>query len=251
MPGKVGLAKELNSLKDYLVKKNIYVELESYVDYKHAASKFKKGKIDAMFSGSGVAAIFILNGLAGPMVRPLRKDGGSFYHAVIIARVGAPKFKGMPDYFKGKRVAFSVLASSGEFYYKALTSKSKFKAKTTIKVGSHFKALEALLTRRSDLAIVKNLIWEALKTNYQGFTQVGQDYDYNPDNTLIISTKYPKMAKKRLEDALISLRGDESLEAQRVKKTMKIFNFIRTSVVDFSHTIELLKLAGATKLGDL
>ena len=95
-------------LVSYLKKKGINVVFVETLTYAHAADMFASGKVDAMFSGSGVAGSMIIKSLATPVVRPLGKDGISTYSAVILAHKNAPKFDGAADYFNGKKVVFPL-----------------------------------------------------------------------------------------------------------------------------------------------
>ncbi|MBL6991612.1 MAG: PhnD/SsuA/transferrin family substrate-binding protein [Bacteriovoracaceae bacterium] len=244
MQDQKGLINKFAPLGPYLKTKNINVQFIGFESYQSAADKFKNNKIHAMFSGSGVAGSFIIKGLAIPVVRPLRRDGGSHYYAVVIAPVGSKKFRGMPSYFSKKKIAFSTLASSGEFFYRALTRSSKYKAAHILKTASHGAAVKALAAKIVDIAIVKNLVWDDLKKDYSGIEQVGEDYEQNPDNVLIVSTNFKKQDTKKISDILISINSDHTKQAKAAKDTMEIFGFIKTSIRDFKYTIELLKLAG-------
>jgi ABC-type phosphate/phosphonate transport system substrate-binding protein len=56
--------------------------------YPEAARLFQTGDVDGMFSGSFVAGIFIKQGLARPLVRPVMANGATTYKACIIAKAG-------------------------------------------------------------------------------------------------------------------------------------------------------------------
>ena len=120
MQAQAGDARKYQPLLDYLAKKGIPASFITAANYQAAAEMFSKGQADAMFSGSGVAGSMIIKGVAVPLVRPVGQDGISTYSAVVIAKKGATKFTGSPDYFAGKKVIFTALASAGEFYYRSL-----------------------------------------------------------------------------------------------------------------------------------
>jgi ABC-type phosphate/phosphonate transport system substrate-binding protein len=207
---------------------------------------FAIGAVDAMFSGSGVAGFMILKDLAVPAVRPVDKNGTSTYWAVVIAKKGAPKFTGSADYFTNKRVTFTSLASSGDFYFHSLPGADRAGAAVLL-AASHGAALEALDKDQADVAIVKNRVWDSLKDKYPRFTKVGDDKGENPNETLIISKKTPPALANKVADALLAVKDDFSVEAMTVKSSLGIQGFIRTTRKDFDHTLSLLRKAEADK----
>ena len=233
-------------LETYLIKKGITVSFVPAVNYSSAATMFSAGTADAMFSGSGVAAIFIMKDIATPVVRPISKDGSSTYHAVIVAHKGAPKFTGSADYFKGKKVIFTPLASSGEIFFRSIPNSMEADA-VLMKAPSHGAAVEILSQGTADIAIVKNLVWDKLKGKYPNLISVGGDSNENPDSTLIVSRKADASIVSAVSAALLSLKDDPTPDAQAVKDSMAIREFTKTTVADFKHTTELLKKAGVDK----
>ncbi len=246
MQDQSGVAEKFRPLLVYLSKKGVEAAFVSTQDYRSAAGMFAVGSADAMFSGSGVAGFMILKDLAVPTVRPVDKNGHSTYWAVVIARKGAPKFTGSADYFSGKKVIFTSLASSGDFYFHSLPGVEKVKA-TEIKAISHGAALAALEKGEADVAIVKNRVWDSTKDKYPNLTLVGEDKGQNPDGTLIMSKKIPPTLQARIADALLTLKEDSSAEAAAVKQSLGIQGYIRTTLKDFDHTLSLIKKAGADK----
>ena len=199
-----------------------------------------------MFSGSGIAGSFILKELALPLVRPVDRDGHSTYRAAIIGSKGSPQFNGSAEYFKGKRVIFTSLASSGEFYFRSLPGAAQARA-TLLKAASHGDALEALNTGQADFAIVKNRVWDDTRARYPNLMMVGEDRGENPDNTLIVSRRVPQELVAKVSAALLAVKDDMSPAAQAVKKSLQIRGFVRTTLKDFEHTLALLSKAGETK----
>ncbi len=246
MQDQSGVAEKFKPLLTYLSKKGVDATFVSTQDYRSAAGMFVVGSADAMFSGSGVAGFMILKDIAVPAVRPVDKNGHSTYWAVVIARKGTPKFTGAADYFSGKKVIFTSLASSGDFYFHSLPGIEKVKA-TEIKAASHGAALDALEKGEADIAIVKNRVWDATKDKYPNLTLVGEDKGQNPDGTLIVSKKIPPALETRIADALLALKGDTSAEAAAAKQSLGIQGYIRTTLKDFDHTLSLIKKAGADK----
>ncbi|CAK0745624.1 hypothetical protein CCP3SC15_130002 [Gammaproteobacteria bacterium] len=116
MQDQPGAAQKFRPLLDYLTKKGINANFVGARDYPSAAAMFAASQVDAMFSGSGIAGSMIIKELAIPEIRPVGANGQSTYWAVILAPKGAAKFTGAADYFKGKKVIFTSLASAGEFY---------------------------------------------------------------------------------------------------------------------------------------
>ncbi len=246
MQDQSGVAEKFRPLLAYLSKKGVEATFISTQDYRSAAGMFVVGSADAMFSGSGVAGFMIMKDIAVPAVRPVDKNGHSTYWAVVIARKGAPKFTGSADYFNGKKVIFTSLASSGDFYFHSLPGAEKVKA-TEIKAASHGAALEALDKGEADIAIIKNRVWDSTKDKYPNLVLVGEDRGQNPDSTLIMSKKIPPTLQARISDALLALKEDTSAEAAAVKQSLGIQGYIRTTLKDFDHTLSLLKKAGADK----
>lgn len=244
-----GAAERYQPLLAYLKKKGIDSTLVGAPNYTAAAKMFTAGEGDAMFSGSGVAGTLIIKDLATPSVRPLSKEGHSTYWGVIIAPKGSPKFTGSAEYFKDKKVIFTALASSGEFFYRSIPNIKNIKA-TTMIAASHGAALDVLTRGTADIAIVKNRVWDKKAGDFPTLEKVGEDKNENPDMALMISKKAnPKIASK-ISDALLSLKGDTSPEAQAVKEKLSIQGYIKTTKEDFKHTLSLLKKAGVTKAFD-
>jgi ABC-type phosphate/phosphonate transport system substrate-binding protein len=250
MQDQSGAADKFMPVLAYLSKKGIDATFVPAQDYPAAAGMFAVGAVDAMFSGSGVAGFMILKNLATPAVRPVDKKGYSTYWAVVIAKKGSPKYTGTAKYFSGKRVAFTSLASSGDFYFHSLPGAEEVNA-TELNVASHGAAIELLNKRLADVAIVKNRVWDALKDNYPDLTMVGGDKGENPDNTLIISKNVPPTLAARISEALLGLKDDTSKEATAVKEGLGIQGYIKTTPKDFEHTILLLKKADVTKKLDV
>ncbi len=91
---------------------------------------------------------------------------------------------------------------------------------------------------------MKNHVWEAEKSKYPQLEKVGEDNAENPDGTLIISKKTAPATAKKIADILLGIKGDSAPEATAAKDSLKIREFIPTSVADFAHTIDLIKKSG-------
>lgn len=244
MQAQAGDARKYQPLLDYLSKKGVSSSFVTASTYPAAAEMFSKGQVDAMFSGSGIAGTMIIKDVAEPLVRPVNADGTSTYSAAVIVKKGSARFNGSNQYFAGKRVIFTSLASSGEFYYHSLGAS---KAKEIMQAASHGAALDALSRGQADIAIVKNRVWEKEKSRYADLEQAGKDSGENPDNTLIVSKKLSKTSADKLAALLLGLGSDTSPEAKAVMDSMKISKFIKTTPADFKSTISLLKKAGVNK----
>jgi ABC-type phosphate/phosphonate transport system substrate-binding protein len=244
MQAQAGEARKYQPLLQYLSARGIPAAFVTATDYRHAADLFAAGKLDAMFSGSGIAGTMILKGLAEPSVRPVGEDGVSTYSAVVVAPSGAPRFDGSARYFDGKRVIFSPLASAGEFFFHALGAS---KPAAILKAASHGAAIDALSRGQADVAVVKNHVWTKEKAKFPGLALVGGDSGENPDNTLIVSRKLDAGAARKLGEVLLGLEKDASPEAAATRESLKIRRFIPTGRKEFAHTLELLGKAGVTK----
>ena len=239
-------AAKYRPLEMYLKLKGIEFSFVGTANYPDAAKMFTSGEVDAMFSGSGIAGIFIIKDLAVPLVRPVNKEGFSTYHATIVAPAGSPTFNGKAEYFKGKRVTFSPLASSGEIFFHSLAGIESAQA-AIIKATSHGVAIETLANGGADVAIVKNHVWNNQKEKYPNLMAVGEDSEENPDGTLIVSKKANTKTVSSVSAALLAFKDDKSPEAQAVRDNMGIQSYIKTTPADFSHTLQLLKKAGVDK----
>jgi len=244
-----GAAEKFQPLVAYLKKKGVDANLVGAPNFTAAAKMFEAGEGDAMFSGSGIGGALIIKDIATPLVRPLTKDGHSTYGALVIAPKGSPKFTGSADYFNGKRVIFSAVASAGEFFYRSIPDIKTAKATINI-AASHGTALDALARGAADVAIMKNRVWDKKKGDYPDLEKVGGDKGENPDGPLMISKKADQKIVSKISDALLSLKEDASPEAQAVKEKLGIQGYIKTTKEDFKHTLSMLKRAGVTKAFD-
>lgn len=241
-----GAARKYRPLEAYLKGKGINVRFVAAKDYPEAAQMFAKGEVDGMFSGSGVAGTMIIKGLADPVLRPVSKAGHSTYWAVIVAPKGSPRFSGKADYFKGKKVLATALASSGEFYFRSIPGIRKVGAEL-LYAANHGAAIDALAKGAADLAIVKVWVWESMKDQYPNLEMVGQDNGENPDGTLIVAKRANQALVAKVTAALLALNDDHSPEADAVRDEMEMKSFIRTTVKDFEHNLALLRKAGVDK----
>lgn len=243
MQDKAGEAAKYSPLVDFFKAKGIDVKLKGYRNYPDAAIKFAQGDVDAMFAGSGVAGTMMIKNVAYPLVRPVHDAGWSTYWAVVLAPEGSPEFTGDPAYFKDKKIICSSLASSGEFFARSFLGKDR----ELMKAGSHGMAIKALGKGVADIAIVKNRVWDSMKSEFPQIAQVGQDNGENPDGTLIVSVKADKNTVAQVKEKLLGLEADNSDVAKAVKAKLKVTGFIPTTEDDFSHTLELLGKAGVTE----
>ena len=99
-----GAAAQFRPLLDYLRKKGVNASFVAAKTYPQAAKMFENGKVDGMFSGSGIAGCMIIKDLAYPVVRPEKSAGWSTYWAVVLAPKGSSRFTQNPEYFDGKRI---------------------------------------------------------------------------------------------------------------------------------------------------
>lgn len=238
-----GAAQKFRPLEDYLKTKGINIRFIGAPDYPTAAMMFANAEADGMFSGSGVAGVMLLKGLARPVVRPVDLHGYSTYWAVILARQGAPEFTGHGEYFQGKRVICCSLASSGEFYVRSfLNGTGKDIEMLTAK--SHGAAIAGLHKGAADIAIVKNRVWNSVQDRYPDLVKVGEDDGENPNGTLIVSISANPETVEALSEALLALHEDKGPEAAEVRTEMGVSRYQVTSESDFAHTLALLKKAG-------
>lgn len=242
MQDKAGAAQKYAPMLAFFKSKGLDVKLQGYRNYVDAAVKFEEGKVDAMVAGSGVAGSMMIKGVAYPIVRPVGNDGTSTYWAVVLAPKGSPQYTGNPDYFKGKRIICSFLASSGEFYARSILGPKR----ELLKAASHGVAIKALAMKQADIAIVKNRVWDSEKGNLSSLVEVGKDDGENPNNAMIVSHKTDKAIVEKVKAALLGLEKDNSPEAIKLKESLKVTGYIPTTEEDFAHTLQLLKKAGVT-----
>lgn len=248
MQAQSGAAKKYEPLETYLQKENIQVKFVPLSNYVEAAQLLAKGDVDGMFSGSGVAGVYILKNLVKPLVRPVDNQGRSTYWAVIVGRKGDKAFSGNADYFRNKKITFSAMASSGEYFFRALPGINNAGAQTSI-ANNHQAAIETLNKGEADFAIIKNTVWDSLKNKYPNLEQIGQDGGQNPNETLIVSSKTSPETIKEVLKALLAVEKNPAAAA--VRESMAIKGFQLTTTNDFAHTLSLLKRAGVTTEYDL
>jgi ABC-type phosphate/phosphonate transport system substrate-binding protein len=245
MQAQKGDAQKYGALMEYLKAKGIQAQIIGLPGYAEARKSFLAGDLDAMFAGSGVAGEMLLKGEAAPLVRGQTKDKISTYWAVIVARKGTPAYTGDPSIFEGKKVICTAVASSGEYFYKAIIAGAgkTINAKLLI-APSHNAAIEAVANDAADYAIVKNRVWDKLKGKYDQLEQVGSDKGENPDGTLMVSVKADQQIAGQIASAMLAVGEDTSESAVAVKSKLGIECFIKTDRTDFSHTLQLLQQAG-------
>lgn len=218
------------------------IRLKIAKDYPDAVNLFRLGEADGMFSGSFVAAMFIRKGVAKPVARPLLDSGASTYKALVAAKKGAAAFKGLST-FKGKKVAYTALASSGEIFVRSLLGKGETPEDyfSPLIVKSHQIALNAVSSGAANYAVFKNLVWDP--NRYPDLEIIGGDVAENPNNTLILTNAAYDRFGKGLMDELTGLGNDKSPLAMEVKKAFKAKTFIKTTESDFRHTYDNIKKA--------
>lgn len=239
-----GEARKYQPLLQYLAQKGVSATFVTAPDHRASAEMFAKGKVDAMFGGSGVAGVLLLKGLAEPVARSISAEGPSTYHGVVITTRGAPRFDGTGAWFAGKRVIFAPLASAGEYYFQSF---SPPRTAVPLKAASHGAALDALARGQADVAVVKNHIWTRERAKYPALQQVAEDTGENPDGSLVVSRALAADAAKRIASALTALGADASPAAAAAKASLKITGYAAAAPSDYAHTLELLKKAGVTK----
>jgi len=229
------LAKYINSKSD----KINAIQLRVARDYAEAASLFQGAGVDGMFSGSFLGAVLVKKGLAKPVARPLKNDGSSTYYATVVAKEGTKQFGGIAD-FKGKKVAYASLASSGEYFVRSLMPRGAKPEDfyTPVPAASHLIAINAVLNGAADYAVAKNTIWDPAK--FKGLAIVGKDDGENPDGTLVLAPAAYDKYGEVLRTILLGLEKDTSAAAAEVRKAFDCRSFIPTAPKDFDHTIELL-----------
>lgn len=196
-----------------------------------------------MFSGSFVAGIFIKKEVARPIARPVLANGATTYKAFIIAKEGTKQFAGIGD-FRGKKVAYTLLASSGEAFVRGLlpAGEKPENVFTPVPAASHLIAINAVQSGAADYAVVKNMVWDPAK--FPGLALVGEDKGENPNNTLIMSNAAADKHGEEIRRLLLKIESDNGAQAMEVKKLFGIKAFIATTSADFAHTFEIFEKAG-------
>ncbi len=249
MQSKKGQAKKYAPLVEYFKSQGIDAKLVGTKNYTDAANKFSSGKLDAMFSGSGVAGSMIIKGVAEPLVRPVSNTGWSTYWAIVVGLKGSPEYTASPTYFSGKKILACSLASSGEFYFRSLHDGQPMSG-TLMKAASHGAALQALSKGIADYAVVKNRVWDSMSKDPKNqawvskLEVVGKDTGENPNGTLIVATSVSDEMREKISQALLSIESNTSPLAIAVKNSLKVKKYITTTAEDFGHTIPMLKSAG-------
>lgn len=241
-----GAVKKFAVLESYLQKNGIDAELVGYANGDAAVELTTKGQVDALITGSGLGATLMDKKLAAPLARPVDKQGRSTYWAVVVAPKGSRTFDGSAAYFAGKRIAFTSLASSGEFFFRSLPGSAGVGAKV-IEVATHQDAIDKVDKGEADFAIVKNMAWAPVKNKYTGLVEVGSDGGQNPNDTLLVTNRVDAARSKQLLAVLLGVGKDKGAEATALKDGLGIFEYTVTSANDFNHTFSLMRKAGAIK----
>ena len=218
------------------------IKLRFAKNYPEAARLFAQGDVEGMFSGSFVGAVFVAKGLSRPVARPVAANGVSTYRTSIVAKQGAAPFSGIAD-FKGKRVAYCLLASAGEMYVRSLLGPGEKPEQlfTPVPADTHQAALEALLSGAADYAVVKNTVFAS--GEYPGLAEIGGDPGEHPDTTLIMPDVAFEKLGAMISRALFALEGDSSERAEAVKRAFGCVGFAVTAAGDFAPTFSLMRKA--------
>jgi ABC-type phosphate/phosphonate transport system substrate-binding protein len=218
------------------------INLRVAKNYPEAVQLFQSGTADGIFAGSFVAAILIKKGLVKPVARPVTPAGVSTYKALVVAKEGTKPFAGLDDW-KGRKVAYSALASSGEIFARTLLPAGEAPDKffTQLIAPSHQAALNAVQAGQADYAVVKNTIWDPAK--YPGLAVVGGDSEENPDRTLVLGTGAYADYGEELKGILVKLGKDGSEKAVAIKTAFGCAGFIPTGADDFRHTFVIIDKA--------
>jgi ABC-type phosphate/phosphonate transport system substrate-binding protein len=218
------------------------VELRIAKGYPEAAQLFKSGEADGLVAGSFVASIFLGQGVAKPVARPVPPSGVWTYKALVVAKEGTKPFAGLDD-FKGKKVTYSKLASAGEIFVRALLKGAKPESvMTPLPAPNHGAALNALVNGEADYAVIKNTIFDPAKN--KGFAVVGGDQGENPDGTIILSNQAHAKYAEEIKAALLKVEGSSSPTAAALKTEFGAKGFMAATMDDFKHTNDLVKRAG-------
>lgn len=219
------------------------IQLRVAKDYPEAAKLFQGGEVEGMFSGSFVAGIFIKKEVAKPIARPVLNSGATTYKAFVIAKEGTKPFAGIAD-FRGKKVAYTLLASSGEAFVRSqlAAGEKPESVYTPVAAATHLMAINAVQSGAADYAVVKNMVWDPAK--FPGLALVGEDKGENPNNTLIMSNAAADKYGEEIRRLLLKLEADSGAQAAEVKKLFGIKGFIATTNADFAHTFTIFEKAG-------
>jgi ABC-type phosphate/phosphonate transport system substrate-binding protein len=233
------------ALSDYLRSANPLlgdIKLRIAKDYPEAARLFKEGDAEGMFSGSFVAAVFIAKGLAKPVARPLAANGMSTYHASIVAKEGTKPFGGVED-LRGKRVAFTPLASAGEIFLRGLLAPGEAPESvwTPVPTASHQAALDAVAAGTADYAVVKSTVFSPAER--PGLALVGSGAEEHPDNTFIMPPEVFERLGPLIAKALLGLEADTGEKAEAAKRLFGCKGFVATAGMDFAPTFSVLRRA--------
>jgi ABC-type phosphate/phosphonate transport system substrate-binding protein len=244
LQSQAGDARKYQPLLDYMAKRGVPAKFVTVPNYLAVTGMFADGSVDAMFGGSGVGCAMMIKGVVEPFARSVGPSGPKTYAAVVVAPKGAPKFDRTAAWFTGKRVAFSPLASAGEFYFRSL---GPSKAAEVLRAASHGAALDTLARGRADAAIVKNHVWTKERAKYPTLEQVGADDAQNPDGGLIVSKRIDRAAAEKLAKVLLALGADGSPAAVAASKALEISGFVAATEKDYAQTMATVKRAGVTK----
>lgn len=243
------MAARYEPLAKYLSKKIGLKVTVVYLDsYGEVCDKFIYKQLDAAFFGSFSYALTRAKAGIQPIARP-DYHGTSTYRGLIVVKEDS-NIKDIAD-MKDKRLALVHRATFAGYLYPLHYFKQHgindlvlYFSKISY-MGSHDKAIFALLGGKADVATPKDLV-------YQRVVRENSDLERKlvvlsvsgpvPSNTLCVSKNLEPGLKDKLKDALLSLDDDE--EAKPVLEALGAARFIETRDEDYSHLYRIIKELG-------
>lgn len=231
---------QYQALIDYL---NKYSMDEWYLvplkDYGSFVSQMRLGQIKAGFMGSLVSYKMISEGLTVPVARG-EKNGNSVYYSYIFTRKdsGLNKIEDL----MGKKFAYVDAYTSAGYYFPRHFLKSKgYDPETFFGVasflGTHEKAVLAVLSGEYDGGAAKDLAWKKLAKENPRIEKELQLLPTNeasgpyPEQIFMISSIYAEEKFQNLRDLLLKM--NESEEGRSYLTKFGADRFIPTDMKDF------------------
>ncbi len=243
------MAARYGPLAEYLSKKlNLKVTLVYLDNYGEVCDKFIYKQLDAAFFGSFSYALTHAKAGVDPIARP-DYQGTSTYRGLIVVRADN-NIKNVTD-MKAKRLALVHQATYAGYLYplyyfkeRGIESLESYFSKV-IFMGSHDKAIFALLRGEADVAITKDLVYQrVIKENpdLEKKLVVLSASPPVPSNALCISKELDPVLKNKLKEVLLDLHND--IEATPVLQSLDATKFIETNDGDYHYLYEIIKALG-------
>jgi phosphonate transport system substrate-binding protein len=245
------MAARYEPLAKYLSKKlNLKVVLVYLDSYGEVCDKFIYRQLDAAFFGSFSYALTHAKAGVEPIARP-DYHGTSTYRGLIVVREGS-NIKDVKD-MRNKRLALVHQATYAGYLYplyylkqRGIDKLEKYFSKVKY-MGSHDKAIFALLKDEVDIATPKDLVYQrVIKENpdLEKKLVVLSASPPVPSNTLCVSKDLDPTLKNKLKEVLLNLDINNEEDRSVLESLGGAVRFVETQDEDYHYLYNIIKTLG-------